>query len=59
GGGRKIGVRCVIGPAERRAIYRAKSDKLELGTLIECVTASGSSLAPLLSSQENDSRRVG
>ncbi|KAH8928775.1 hypothetical protein BT69DRAFT_1212389, partial [Atractiella rhizophila] len=46
GGDRKIGVRRVIGPAERRAIYRAKSDKLELVTLIECVTASGSSLPP-------------
>ncbi|KAH8928800.1 hypothetical protein BT69DRAFT_1196152, partial [Atractiella rhizophila] len=47
GGGRKIGVRHIIGPAERRAIYRAKSDRLELVTLIECVTANGSSLPPL------------
>ncbi|KAH8928534.1 hypothetical protein BT69DRAFT_1212661 [Atractiella rhizophila] len=38
GGGRKIGVRHVIGRAERRAIYQAKSDKLELVTLIECAT---------------------
>ncbi|KAH8923886.1 DDE-domain-containing protein, partial [Atractiella rhizophila] len=47
GGGRKMGMRRVIGPAERQAIYRAKSDKLELITLIECVSASGQSLNPL------------
>ncbi|KAH8927024.1 DDE-domain-containing protein, partial [Atractiella rhizophila] len=47
GGGRKMGMRRVIGPAERQAIYRAKSDKLELITLIECISASGQSLNPL------------
>ncbi|KAH8914604.1 hypothetical protein BT69DRAFT_1180894, partial [Atractiella rhizophila] len=47
GGGRKMGRQRVIGAAERKTVYRAKSDKLELVTLIECVTASGGSLSPL------------
>jgi len=46
GGGRKRSAEKYFVPRNRRPCYRAKSDNLELVTIIECVNAQGASIKP-------------
>lgn len=46
GGGRKRSAEKFFIPRNRRPSYRAKSDNLELVTIIECVNAAGDSIKP-------------
>lgn len=46
GGGRKRSAEKFFVPRNRRPCYRAKSDSLELVTIIECVNATGDAIKP-------------